>query len=351
MEIDVPDVDEASLSLQELSLGVVNNDTHEIRRTAAAHLLHLGDEEQLTLAGLYDGILQSWVAPLSRDVPLRIRQRKERLARRIAAEVMLASTRVLGREAEATSNVSKTGWSQDSGVSVPILSSQPLESSPTARPSSQPLPTPPLSQPDISPSLSQISGSSSLQVRSSQLPGSSSHLDLADPLVRLSKHLKIKEDAEPQSTITDSVRQVLKHWDLGADPSSYNWTAAEHADHVEAVDETSQQQLEKARRRKERREKKQQREDELAQTQPSSQPFAFVKPIAFPRSSPGLMLGSIGGSSQAPSQAFSQVPLPGTSSQSQTSFNPFAVQSQVQPGKHGGRPDKKKKKKGRVSGF
>ncbi|KAF1919926.1 RNA polymerase I-specific transcription-initiation factor-domain-containing protein [Ampelomyces quisqualis] len=346
MEIDVPDVDEASSSLQDLLLSAGQDGTRELLRIAAVSLLHLGDDEQITLASLYDSILQSWVAPLPREISLRIRQRKERMARRIAAEIMLACTRVNHREAEPASNLSKPGWSQDSGVSVPILSSQPLESSPVARPSSQPLPTSRRLQPELQSPLSQTSGPSSSQARSYQ----PTFFTLADPLVRLSKHLKLKEDAEPQSTIPDSVHQVLRHWDPGADPSNYDWTAAEHADHVEAIDENSQQQLEKARRRKVRREKKQRKEDELAQVQPSSQPFAFAKPTSFPRSSPGPMLGGIGSSSQAPSQVFSQVPLPGTGSRSQTSFNPFAVQSQVEPGKYGGRPDKKKKKKGSSRG-
>lgn len=341
MEIDVPDIDEASSSLQELSLSAEQDEIREIHSIAAARLLHLGDDEQPTVASLYDGILQSWVAPLPRDIPLHVRQRKERLARRVAAEVMLASTRVLYREAEVTSTQRRSGWGQNSRVALATLSSQPLEGSPTARPSSQPLPTPPLSQ---------ASGFSSSQARPSQ-PSPSSQFIVAGPLARLSRHLSFKKGAELQSTIPDSVRQVLKHWEPGTDPSTYDWTAAEHADHVEVIDESSQQQREKARRKRERREKKQRKEDKLAQSQPSSQSFAFVNPTAFPRSSPGPILGGIGSSSQAPSQAFSQVPLPVTGSQSQSSFNPFAAQSQVEPGKYGGRPGKKKKKKGRVSGF
>jgi RNA polymerase I-specific transcription initiation factor RRN6 len=52
-------------------------------------------------------------------------------------------------------------------------------------------------------------------------------------------------------------------------------------------------------------------------------------------------------SSQVPSQSYTQVPLPGSGPSSQ---GPFGAQSQVEPGRFGGRPEKKKKKK-RVGGF
>jgi RNA polymerase I-specific transcription initiation factor RRN6 len=74
---------------------------------------------------------------------------------------------------------------------------------------------------------------------------------------------------------------------------------------------------------------------------------AISQPTTFPRSSPGPMLGGMGSSSQAPSQSRSQ-------SQSQVpsyGSNLIIPQSQVERGKFGGKLDKKKKKKGRISGF
>jgi RNA polymerase I-specific transcription initiation factor RRN6 len=193
---------------------------------------------------------------------------------------------------------------------------------------------------------------------------------MVDPLARLGKYLKLRDDGgpPPQTNFPPSVTQLLSHWQSGVDPSTYDWEAIERADRVENLDETTQQRIEKARKKKERRERRQQRENELAQSKPSSQPFAkpqlpsqpfvhlqpssqlatFLKPATFPQSSPGPMLGS---SIQRP---YTQIPLPGTAfgSQSEEFPSTLAAQSQVEPGRFGGRPDKKKKKKkNRVSGF
>jgi RNA polymerase I-specific transcription initiation factor RRN6 len=268
--------------------------------------------------------------------------------------VMLACSRVRHGDLQAEDSAAQSSLSQDSGIAMPILSSQPLAARSTD-------PTWMSSQP------SSTEFSSQLQSQSQPLAPSFS---MVDPLARLRKHLKFSDDERPppQTTITPSVTQLLSHWQPGTDPSTYDWEAIERADRVENLDETSQQRIEKAHKKKERRERRQQRENEVAQSQPSSQPFAkpqlpsqpfmrpqplsqpatFLKPAAFPRSSPEPMLGS---SSQMP---FSQVPLPGTGfdSQSQAVPSTLAAQSQVEPGRFGGRPDKKKKKKkNRVSGF
>jgi RNA polymerase I-specific transcription initiation factor RRN6 len=205
--------------------------------------------------------------------------------------------------------------------------------------SSQPLPSPPLTQ------------RSQSDIHSSPQPSLPEIFGAVDPLARLSKHLKFRDESIPHTSIPASVERLLSHWQPGTDPHDYEWDATERANRAELLDE-DRKLAEKARRRKERREKKQQRENDLMRTQPSSQPFTFVKPASFHRSSPGPMLGGIGSSSQIPSQPFTRVPLPGTGiPSSQPRFNPFVAQSQVEPGKYGGRPDKKKKKKNRMSGF
>ncbi|KAF2828974.1 hypothetical protein CC86DRAFT_403628 [Ophiobolus disseminans] len=353
--ITVSDVDEASSLFHDLTTLEDQNDLVRIRRIASAHVLKLGDEE-LSMSGIYDNVLQNWIGSLPSGVPLRARQRKERLARRVAAEIMLASTRIQQRTIQAPVTA-EPGPSQYSGIGLPILSSQPL-------PSSSAGPTPWMSsQPILTPSSSQSQSQSTLPTL--PLP--------VDPLARLKKHLMFEDDEQspPQTTMPPSVTQLLSHWQPGTDPRTYDWEAVERADRTDNLDEKSQQQLEKARKRKERRERKQQRENELAQSKPSSQPFAFpqpalprstfgqpssqppifTQPTTYPRSSPGPMLGGFGGSSQLPYQPFTHVPFPGTGIPSQGVPSGLAAQSQVEPGRFGGRPDKKKKKKNRISGF
>jgi RNA polymerase I-specific transcription initiation factor RRN6 len=119
----------------------------------------------------------------------------------------------------------------------------------------------------------------------------------------------------------------------------YNWASLERTLRPEDLDEESQQQREKERKKRERRDKRQQREDELVRAK------AVTQPTTFPRSSPGPMLGGIDSSSQMPSQG---------QSQGHVSFQSGGLmmpQSQVERGKFGGKLDKKRKKKGRISGF
>tara|TARA_R110002003_G_scaffold232_9_gene16769 strand:- start:5799 stop:6869 length:1071 start_codon:yes stop_codon:yes gene_type:complete len=351
MRVDVPDIDEASSSLLDLLTIEDKTESTEIRRIASTHVLHISNnEDESSISSLYDSMLQNWVAPLPPNVPLRVRQHKERLARRIAAEVTLASTRICQRTIELDVPEGMPVLSQDSGISMPILSSQPLASSSqyaSHLPFSQPLPSawsPQRPQPQNS--LSQNSLPFSSQTQFNPLPSPSSSSTSADPVARLSKYLKFKDDATPSAPLPPSVNQLLSHWQPGTDPRTYDWEAIERADRADNIDAPSQQQVEKERRRKERRDRKQKREDELARSQPSSQPFTFAKP-AIPRSSPGPTLGGMSSSSQVPSQSYTQVPLPGSGPSSQ---GPFGAQSQVEPGRFGGRPEKKKKKK-RVGGF
>jgi RNA polymerase I-specific transcription initiation factor RRN6 len=325
LDIEVSDIDEASAALQDLIATEDPDATTEVRSIASSKMMHLGESEgPVTIASLYDAILQHWVAPLPTNVPRRVRLQKERLARRIAADVILACLRMRQREEPegALESLSQPALSQDSGVAF----SRRNPGTPEA--ASQPLP-----------SFSQLSLQSS-QPQSSSQQSPLVYTPPVDPLARLRKHLNFRDDAV-SPVISSSVRQVLAHWQLGTDPATYDWAATERALHNDNLDQASQEQMEKVRKKKERRERKQKQQDSLVQLRASSQPFVFPKPaVPYPRSSPGPALGGMASSSQ--------VPLPqsaiGISSQPE-----FAPQSQVEPGKFGGRLDKKKKK--RLGGF
>lgn len=339
----MPDVDEASNALAEVFSSTDLDASLEIRHVASLRLLDLSGDEQSSLAHLYDVLLRHWVAPLPQDVPVRIRQAKERLARRISAELMLASARVRERHIKGPETVPDV---QEGSQSLPILSSQPIESSQVGtftQFSSQALTTPPLLvlQASSQPTSSQLV---------SRLPISVSPNAVTNPLERLGKHLRFRDDSVEEVPIKPNVNQLLAHWQLGSDPHAYNWEATEHVVYDDNLDEASQEQKEKERRRKARRERKQQRENELMRSQPSSQTFTISKPVPVPRSSPGPIFDPMASSSQVPVRTYSQVPLPGTFSGESGVADAFVAQSQVEPGRFGGRPDKKKKKK-RVGGF
>ncbi|USP75970.1 hypothetical protein yc1106_03244 [Curvularia clavata] len=329
----VLDVDTASSNLQDLLSESEENDLY-IERVASVRTLDLTVEGNPTISDVYDALLQTWVAPLPSDVSSRVRQSKERLARRIAAEVLLSSMRLREHDLDEAITGSQSGIIQDRSIALPILPSRPKSGDFdfAFQYGISQLPTPPHSSvPPSSQPPSSLPGSSPpvLPITQSALP---------DPLARLGKYLRTTKPSRDPVDIRANASQVLKHWEVGAHPSEYNWAATERALQPEVMDEESQKQREKERKRKERREKRQQREDELARAKAASQAAIFS------RSSPGPMLGDMGSSSQIPSQSQSRSQVPILN-------GGFVPQSQVEPGKFGGRLEKKKKKKGRISGF
>lgn len=302
----VDDIDEVSFRWQELLKYRSLTTSMELQRIADGHVIGLekdGSESSPTLSFLYDSLLQTWVAPLPGRISARIRQGKERIARRIAAELILAGTRVRApHESEGTHIPSQAGSSLLSS-SAPDIRSQSLQ-------------------------LSDASGFS---------PASGEATTPANPVSRLRKHLHV--ESPPALTIPSNISQVLAHWDLGTDPSLYNWEATERAMAEEFEidqDEEARARREKARRKRERQAKRQKRQDELFTGGAPENITVESQPQPF-RSSPGPIY-----------PASSQIPA---SSQHQP-FGGLLVQSQAEPGQHGGRPIKKKKKmKSRMSGF
>ena len=173
--------------MHDLFPGENRNDLLKLQRLASDNVLGLietEDQETSTVLTLYDTILKNWIAPLPAEVPVPVRQRQERLARRIAAEVVLATTR----------------FRRD-------LLPEPLN---LQQPSSQQ---------DIAPALSPLTPPSSLTTFSSQLQSSlptisesafappSEPKPVPNPFSRLSQHLHI--EAPPSSEIPREISQVL----------------------------------------------------------------------------------------------------------------------------------------------
>ncbi|KAF1965289.1 hypothetical protein BU23DRAFT_604296 [Bimuria novae-zelandiae CBS 107.79] len=316
--VTVDDIDEVSAKLEELSL-TEHASSLELRRIASDHVLGFVDDkvqESLPLSSVYDLVLQNWVASLPGSIPARIRQNKERMARRIATGLVLASTRV--RESKDVDfTATHPGPSQDSAValslSLPLYSSQPDLQLPSSQPNES-------NGFDVPPAPNTVS---------------------SDLLTRLSKHLAVNSSKPLE--IRPSISQVLTHWQLGTDPSKYDWEATERAfaEELELEQEGTQKRREKARRKKERQAKRQKKENQrftgrvesgLVESQPQ-----MLRQPQVQRSSPGPYFP---GSSQAPTQSSSQM-----------FGGMLGVQSQVEPGRHGGRLAKKKKGKSRMSGF
>ncbi|KAF2708982.1 hypothetical protein K504DRAFT_433720 [Pleomassaria siparia CBS 279.74] len=335
------DVDAFSSALQLLLSAKGEDKVLELRRLASDEVLQLspGNGQESTLLGLYDMIMRHWLAPLHKNIPPRIRRSKEHLARLVAAEVALASMRIRrpepARPIEVPIDVG--GPSQDSSVSLPILPSHSqrseiddikFASSQRSVPSLQPSYfSGSSSQPSIPLLTSSQSALPTPELMPTPITPKTFFTPMANPVTRLSQHLSI---SNPAPTISQGVSEIIMHWQPGADPRIYHWdtTTRELDEYLHGDEETDAAKREKLKRKAERMAKRRKREEDLSREKTESQ-------LQFLRSSPGPMFGGSGLGMVASSQA-------GTQSQSQSL--PFVVQSQIETGRHGGRPMVKKKK-------
>ena len=197
--INVSDIDETSTKIDELFAADDTGNFQRLQRIAPAYILHNVESRDSSATALYDTMLQECIAPLPAEVPIAVRQAKERLARRIAAEVTLASSRLRLKDEVPPSQLEAVAGD---ALPLPILSSKPMEVLPLS------LPTPPQSS---------VPPSSPLVAEYLQPP-------VSDPLSRLRRHLTINDESPMTPTIIpSSVSNLLSHWQPGIDPSTYDW--------------------------------------------------------------------------------------------------------------------------------
>ncbi|KAK5695608.1 hypothetical protein LTR17_024535 [Elasticomyces elasticus] len=267
-----------------------------------------------SLAGMYAEMIRNWITPLSPSIPGRIRLAKEQLVRQAAAEVTLAS-RIIRTQAAEPEVQPATQQSQES-FDIPVRagpsSSQLPGSSQTASQQSV-LPTP---SPTATPSVT---------------TGSSHASTFAAPEVtRLSQYTTFSRPAP--SALPRSLAKVLDHWNIGADPVDYDWRAISRrvADReVETDEQMTEKDQERVRRRAARHLRRQRREAAASEAArvATSQALEIVS-ASQPQHVPRVESQPTGAVDSSQSQG------PG-----------IGAASQVVPGKFGGRPPPKKKRK------
>ena len=295
----------------------------------------LGFRYTAELSSIYEILIQTWIVPLSRQIPGRVRIALEKLLRDMTGQICLASYSLRidlttrGEEEKSQSESLEAGAPfvlpvrrrasvtnldmgkgkgkerADAVISPPPVSSQMSEDA-GFMPSSAfaALPTP-----EPTPSLRSRSSVSSLA-------GSE------DPA---SHRLRAYVDLTPQPALPANLSNLLGHWQSGVDPAKYDWEAVQQATiTADASEDESQSRL---RRRAEKR-RKRQRESTVG---PSSQP------------EPKRLGGS------QPQQGEDTQYMQGSSRQTERAV----TMSQVEPGKFGGRhaKSKKPKVKARPAGF
>ncbi|KAK5734865.1 hypothetical protein LTR17_008637 [Elasticomyces elasticus] len=266
------------------------------------------------LAGMYAEMVRNWITPLSPGVPGRIRLAKEQLVRQAAAEVTLAS-RIIRTQIAEPEVQPATQQSQES-FDIPVRagpsSSQLPGSSQTASQQSV-LPTP---SPTATPSVT--TGSSHVSTFT------------APEITRLSQYTTFSRPAPP--ALPRSLAKVLDHWHIGADPADYDWRAtsrrvAEHE--VEADEQMTEKDQERVRRRAEKHLRRQRREAAASEAArvATSQALEIVS-ASQPQHVPRVESQPTGAVDSSQSQGLG-----------------IGAASQVVPGRFGGRPPPKKKRK------
>lgn len=281
-------------------------------------------ENESSLASAHDQLISSWVTSLSTNVPGWVRLAKADIARRMAAEIFLAAhslrvqevKRAVVQESQEETQTQEQTWDLPLRVSGPFPQTQP-PSSRTARYLSQhsALPTP---SPTATPSVITASSGSSLTA--------------APELHRLSKYTTFERPTP--MVLPRPLVKVLSHWDVGKDPSDYDWLSASRHLTQQEENETEHDLTERERKRMQRRaERHILRQRKEAAASRASRLTSSQATEIMSASQPSAL--------KVESQP-SEMPA---SSQSQGLSRSAVAASQVMPGRFGGRPPPRKRRK------
>jgi RNA polymerase I-specific transcription initiation factor RRN6 len=279
--------------------------------------------ERLSLESSYQHMIDQWIGVLSEHVPGRVRLAKAATVRLLSAEIALAS-RVIRHQPPEAESYGPPANDQQSALTwdLPLRRSQndsphvPLGSS-NETPQLSALPTP---SPTATPSITTISSH----------PSSFA----APELYRVSKYTSFSRPGP--SVLPRPLTKVLSHWKLGADPSDYDWLSTSNRmmkwEETEADNDLTEKERAQMQKRALRHIKRQRKEAAASQAQQlaSSQAPAILTASQPERASTmGSARNLVIGSSQSNGMG-------------------VAAASQVMPGRFGGKPPPRKKRK---SGF
>ena len=279
----------------------------------------LGLREPFQLSDVYDSLIKAWIAPLPSSIPGQTRIALEKVVRDVVMQISLSSYNVRINQGPTVDKQDAHRDRTDSRppfilpvrrrVSVTNLGKQKehvATSSPalgSSQSSGGDLSLPPPA-PLISKSMQSNGGPASSLVESE---------DMA------SLRLKALASLKPQPALPTRMLNLLDQWELGADPAAYDWEAAQQAFNLgeESEDEAQTKQRQRVEKRR------------MQKGLDTSMPFSQPPPKRV-----------------AGSQPQSAHETQGSSQQTQD----MAIQSQVEPGRFGGRSNQVKGPK-RKKGF
>lgn len=322
-QVLVPDIDQAAAEFKDMVLSKTEHgeeleDIDQMLRLARIgySTLGFGPGSDMDLMAVYDNIVAHWLTPLSQTVPGRVRLVKEQLARRIAAGICLASHVLRQTPVKPYEETMQETQATEEAYSFPQSS----------------LPTP---SPTATPSLTTVTSLSSH-------PST-----LASPeFARLQRYTTFSPDKPTPAPLPKGLSNTLAHWGLGSDPEQYDWLAVQREQEKRAEEEDDDLTPKERARLKRRAEKllaKQRRESKKAvdMNLANSQVPGIVS-----ASQPAFMTPSRSEAPNVPHSA--RAASQGTQLLASSQAAPNMFTSQIQPGKFGGKPAKKKR---RVVGF
>lgn len=298
------------------------------------------DDAADSVSPVYDAIVSHWITPLHSKVPGRIRLAKEQLARRLAAELTLARhvfcTEDTEDQSESQQDAKPVQESQSWDLPMHPASSQ-LYNPYTSQLQSQSqsvLPTPsPTGTPSVTTASSRATAFSSAEVSN---------------LMKFTTFTKPTPSALPRN-----LTKLLAHWTPGTDPESYDWittsrSISQRTREEEADSQLTEKQRARAHRKAERYIRRQRKEAEASQMQmmASSQMPELVVSASQPLPPPSARKPNVtaAGFSQPQGRSGPAPPAFGSVLNSSQHMGPGAA-SQAVPGRFGGRPPVKKKRK------
>ncbi|MCJ1275285.1 hypothetical protein MMC21_003086 [Puttea exsequens] len=268
----IGDIDEASSKFEKLLTDVttIANGSEELDKAGDIRPLssvslsmvrlqsHPRDKQNLRLSEVYDDLIDTWIVFLPAKIPGRARVALDKLLRNIAANICLAGYLArVGRDPEsgdegrnletasagaemalpvrrrASASNLKKGQTSVSKASSPPASSQRIQDVLIVPPAEHlSLPAPMSKQPPQS---------------------QSSIVSLPAEEATSSKRLQAYASLTPQPPLPKNLSNLLSHWNVGDNPSNYNWEAARQALlSDESENEAEARQRHKAERRRKR---------------------------------------------------------------------------------------------------
>ncbi|KAK5114827.1 hypothetical protein LTR62_001984 [Meristemomyces frigidus] len=324
-EITVPDFDKALAMLQSLCARGTQTNRSDAQGGMALpqEIAKLATAGNANLRSVHAAIVRAYITPLPASVSGRVRLAKEQLARRMAAEVTLASLVLRPVPQDSRPQTELDYQSFDLPVRAGPVAGTTFSSEAASHLSALPTPSP-----SATPAPSTITSSSH--------PSS-----LAAPEIsRLSRYTTISKPSS--GGLPRSLNNVLAHWTLGANPEDYDWrtTSKRLVPSQEQEDEQRMPEKERQRvqKRAERHLRRQRKEAEASRRQ-----------MAASSQVPGIASASQPQPQYAHRTTESQLTTGAVGSSQGMGYTAGQGASQIVPGRFGGRPPPQKKR--RKQGF